>query len=125
MACAQAVFYTQRLPVEAAAETPFHGAEEAWFWVMRWYQASQDGARFRAGRSDHPRPCEPVDVLRAVDRLYRNRRLQRDHLAVLCHYGRKDTAPSPRINGEYRASVLWAEAMERLDAALRKKGIVA
>ena len=50
---------------------PFATAEEAWFWLMRWRRAWLDGARFRAGRSDRPRPCEPVDILRVVDRLYR------------------------------------------------------
>lgn len=116
---------TAPLADDGVGGQPFANAEEAWFWLMRWRRAWMDGARFRAGRSDRPRPCEPVDILRVVDRLYRARRLDREHLAVLGHYGRRDMPPCPRRPAEYRASRLWAEAMERLDGALRLKGLVA
>jgi len=75
---------------------PFESAQEAWFWFINAQQARNDGARFVAGCSKIPRPCEPLDILKIVDRLHRTRRLQRDHLLVLRHYGRRQMAPDPR-----------------------------
>lgn len=105
--------------------TPFRSTEEAWFWFVQAQQASLEGARVRAGLSQLPRPCEPLDVARAVDRLYRQRRLFREHLAVLVHYGRRLMAPDPQRRAEARACGLWREALDRLDPVLRGKGIVA
>lgn len=104
---------------------PFPSAEAAWFWFVECWQARHAGARVVAGAGDRPRPCEPVDVLRVVDRLYRQRRLLRDHVLVLGHYGRRALAPDPRRRREQRAHGLWAEALDRLAEALRVKGIVA
>ncbi len=106
------------------APTPFVSAEEAWFWFMQNHAARCAGARIRAGEGLVARPCEPVDVLRALDRLYRQRRLLRDHLAVLAHYGRRLMAPDPRRRREQRACSLWDEALARLEPVLRRKGIV-
>jgi len=103
---------------------PFGSAEEAWFWFMQNHEARCAGARIRAGQGDMPRPCEPIDVLRVLDRLYRQRRLVRDHLAVLAHYGRRLMAPDPRRRREQRARGLWDEALSRLEPVLRGKGIV-
>lgn len=103
---------------------PFGSAEEAWFWFMQAHEALRAGARIRAGESDVVRPCEPVDVLRVVDRLYRQRRLVRDHLCVMAHYGRRLMPPDPRRRREQRAHGLWDEALARLDPVLRAKGIV-
>lgn len=104
---------------------PFADPAEAWFWCVQAYQARIDGARLRAGVGLLPRPCEPVDVMRVVDRLYRTRRLLRDHLAVLGHYGRRVLPPDPDRHHEARAHTLWREALDRLGAVLRLKGIVA
>jgi hypothetical protein len=113
-------------PVLAGGEgVPFADPAEAWFWCMQAYQARADGARLRAGLGLVPRPCEPVDVLRVVDRLYRTRRLVRDHLKVLGHYGRRLVPPDPERTREARAHNLWAEALDRLGGALKAKGIVA
>lgn len=111
-------------PQSDAATFPFESVEEAWFWFVSSYEAKEDGARFIAGSGLLPRPCEPVDILRAVDGLYRQRRLQRDHLLVLRHYGRRLMAPDVRRPKEARAHTLWEEAMMRLEAVLEKKGIV-
>lgn len=105
--------------------TPFNSTEEAWFWFVQAQDARANGARVRAGQALVPRPCEPVDVARAVDRLYRQRRLFREHLAVMVHYGRRFMAPDPQRRHEARASNLWREALDRLDPVLRGKGIVA
>lgn len=109
----------------AAEIVPFANAEEAWFWFVNAQQARHDGARFVAGQGTVPRPCEPVDILRIVDRLYRQRRLQRDHLLVLRYYGRRRMPPDSRRVREMRAHKIWTEALERMEGALISKGIVA
>ncbi|WP_366658056.1 hypothetical protein [Fodinicurvata sp. EGI_FJ10296] len=114
-----------RKPQDEYATVPFSSAEEVWFWFIRAHEASAAGARARAGMALYPRPCEPVDVARVVDRLYRQRRLLRDHLLVLAHYGRRLMAPNPDYRQEIKASSLWREAFDRIEPALRSKGIVA
>jgi len=111
-------------PASTAHALPFASAEEAWFWFVQAHEARHAGGRVLAGVGDVPRPCEPVDLLRTVDRLYRQRRLLRDHLCVLAHYGRRLAAPDPRRHQEARASSLWREAFDRLAPVLRGKGIV-
>ena len=105
--------------------TPFDTVEDAWFWFMEANAARQEGARFGAGRGLVSRPCEPLDVLRVVDRLYRNRRLFREHLLVLAHYGRRHMPPDPQRRREIRAHAIWTEAFDRISPVLREKGIVA
>lgn len=104
---------------------PFESAEEAWFWFITAQEARNEGARYSAGVSLVPRPCEPADILKCLERLHRNRRLLMDHLLVLRHYGRRQFAPDARRVKEARAFVLWHEAMERLEDAFIAKGIVA
>lgn len=103
---------------------PFEGAEEAWFWFIQAQQARNDGARISAGASLYPRPCEPMDILKVAERLYRNRRLIMDHFLVLRHYGRRGYAPERSRVKEARAAKLWREAMERIEPMLINKGIV-
>lgn len=102
----------------------FADAQETWFWFIAAQEARQDGARFVAGQGLCPRPCEPIDILKILDRLYRTRRLLRDHLLVLRHYGRRYMAPDPRRSKEARAFQLWCEALERIGVVLEKKGII-
>lgn len=103
---------------------PFENTEEAWFWFIAAQEARNDGARFAAGLGLLPRPCEPLDILKVVDNLYRHRRLLRDHLLVLRHYGRRRLAPDEHRVKEQRAHTLWHEAMERIGVVLENKGIV-
>lgn len=103
---------------------PFQDAQEAWFWFISAQQARNDGARFVAGSGAYPRPCEPLDILKVLDRLYRHRRLTRDHFLVMRHYGRRYIAPDPRRVKEVRAFKLWNEAMSRFGEALQAKGII-
>ena len=103
---------------------PFVSTEEAWFWFVQAQEARSSGARIVAGRGTVPRPCEPLDMMREVDRLYRQRKLIRDHLHVLVHYGKRLMAPDPERRLEIRASSLWREALAFLDPVLREKGIV-
>lgn len=103
---------------------PFETAEDAWFWFILAQQARNDGARYTAGLSLTPRPCEPTDILKILDGLYRKRRLLRDHLLVLRHYGRRQMRPDPRRVKEALADKLWREAMECIEPILIRKGIV-
>ncbi len=102
----------------------FDDAEEAWFWFIQAQAARNEGARFTAGVGLFPRPCEPSDILKILDGLYRQRRLMRDHLLVLRHYGRRQLAPDESRIKEYHAHRLWHEAMERIEPILKRKGIV-
>ncbi len=102
----------------------FETAEEVWFWFISAQAARNDGARVTSGHGVVQRPCEPVDILKIVDGLYRQRRLQRDHLLVLRHYGQRMMAPDPRRVKEKRAHYLWSEAMERMEPILERKGII-
>ena len=103
---------------------PFVSTEEAWFWFVQAQEARSSGARIVAGCGKVPRPCEPLDMMREIDRLYRQRKLIRDHLHVLVHYGKRLMAPDPERRLESRASSLWREALAFLDPVLREKGIV-
>lgn len=102
----------------------FDSAEETWFWFIQAQQARVEGARYTAGMSLTPRPCEPSDILSILNRLYRNRMLLWDHMLVLRHYGRRQLAPDLSCPKEMRAHKLWGEAMERLEPILIRRGIM-
>ena len=102
----------------------FRSAEEAWFWTMAALAARRDGARFGAGRGRVVRPCEPDDVIRCLDTLYRARKIGLAHARVLRVWGDRQVAPSPVLMTERGEWVLWREACERLEWKLRVQGIV-
>ncbi|MBI1425799.1 MAG: hypothetical protein GC149_20430 [Gammaproteobacteria bacterium] len=104
---------------------PFENAEEAFFWFMTAQAAKNDGARCIGGCGKILRPCKPIDILKAIDALYRGKEIMMDHALVLRHYGRKLMAPDRYRDKERRAHMLWHEAMEKLEAVLQRKGIVA
>jgi hypothetical protein len=97
---------------------PFASASDAWFWTVRALRLRREGG----GRRDAVtvRPCDPDDVIRAVDCLWRQDRLDPRHLVVLRTWGERGTTPP---DGDGR--VLWDEAMVSMEAELRRKGIVA
>lgn len=107
-----------------ARAEPFHSAEEAWFWTMSALLARREGARVRAGQGLSQRPCEPDDVVKCLDRLYRQRRIDLTHARVLRVWGERGVPPSPRQPGERDDHRLWQEAMQRLESPLRVKGIL-
>jgi len=90
---------TEQSPFALEDVTPFESAEEAWFWFMAAQDAKNDGAKFIAGAGLYKRPCEPLDILKVLDRL---------------HFRPK----------EKRAYHLWAEALDRMGSVLIAKGIV-
>lgn len=104
--------------------SPFKSAEEAWFWFIQNQMAREDGARIAAGLSLVSRPCEPVDIYKIMERLYRSRRLLMDHILVLRHYGRRLMSPDPRRIKEVKAHGLWIEALSRMEEVMIGKGIV-
>jgi hypothetical protein len=104
---------------------PFRSAEEAWFWTMSALKARRDGARYTANRGLVNRPCEPDDVVRCLDALYRRRRIDLVHGRILRIWGERQTAPNPTYATERDDHRLWREALERLEWPLRVKGIVA
>ncbi|MFN3448560.1 MAG: hypothetical protein ACK44F_07670 [Roseococcus sp.] len=108
-----------------ARAEPFRSAEEAWFWTMAALMARREGARVRAGQGLSLRPCEPDDVVKCLDRLYRQRRIEIAHARILRIWGERGVPPCPRHPAERGDHRLWREAMQRLEFPLRVKGIVA
>jgi hypothetical protein len=104
---------------------PFHSSEEAWLWTMAALRARRDGARYTANRGLVRRPCEPDDVIRCLDALYRHRRIDLVHARILRIWGERQVAPNPGYAMERCDFRLWKEALERLEWPLRVKGIVA
>ena len=103
-------------------EVPFQTAEQAWYWTMATLAARRDGSR--GGARQVARPCDPDDVIRCLDRLYRHRRIDLQHARVLRVWGERQRAPDAQYASERRDSVIWNEALARLDWPLRMKGIV-
>jgi hypothetical protein len=109
----------------SAPTEPFASASEAWIWTSQALMARRDGARISAGKGKVARPCEPDDVLRCLDRLYRQRAIGLEHARVLRTYGDMARPPDPKVPAEAFDARLWAEALRRLEFALAQKGIVA
>src|SRR5689334_6281741 len=104
---------------------PFASAEAAWLWTMAALTARREGARHSTNEGRLPRPCEPDDVIKCIDTLYGQRRIDLAHARVLRIWGERQTSPSPMIPTERHDHRLWTEALERLEWPLRVKGIVA
>ena len=103
----------------------FASADEAWFWTMAALTARRDGARISAGKGSVQRPCEPDDIIKCLDRLYRQRRVDLTHARILRIWGERGTPPCPRQPRERNDHRLWREALNRMEWPLRVKGIVA
>jgi hypothetical protein len=72
--------------------------------------ARRDGARVRAGVGRVKRPCEPDDVVKCLDTLYRRRRIDLVHARILRIWGERQAAPSPGFASERGDWRLWREA---------------
>ncbi|HEY4173964.1 MAG TPA: hypothetical protein VGM42_13120 [Rhodopila sp.] len=94
-------------------------------WTMAALIARREGARFSARKGLVTRPCEPDDVVKCLDGLYRQRRIDLAHARVLRIWGERQMAPSVNVAAERHDHRLWTEALERLEWPLRIKGIVA
>jgi len=103
---------------------PFTDAQEAWFWTVTALRARHDGARARRPDRAAPRPCEPDDVIKCLDQLYRRRRIDLVHARILRIWGERGIAPNPALPRVGSDARLWREALSRLEWPLRAKGIV-
>jgi len=99
---------------------PFASSEIAWFWTASCLKARQDGTAHPG-----PGPCRPEDVVKCLDALYRQRRIELLHVRILRIWGWKRVAPNPAWARERCDWQLWHEALGRLDWPLRVRGIVA
>lgn len=118
------------LPTEAttagprgARTEPFRNAEQAWFWTMGALVARREGSHSSGPRT--ARPCDPDDVVKCLDQLYRRRRVDLVHARILRIWGERGMAPNPAYPAERCDWRLWREALDRLEWPLRVKGIVA
>lgn len=111
-------------PFSEAAPVPFDSAEDAWLWFSQCQIARLDGVRFTAGLGTFARPCDPDDIYRIVNTLYRRRVLGAGHLTVLGRFGLRQVPPGPGSGDTPGECTLWDEALDRLGTALRHKGIV-
>ena len=101
---------------------PFRSTGEAWFWAMGALMARREGSsRIGAGI---PRPCDPDDIVKSLDRLYCAGKIQLRHARVLRVWGERQAAPDAYHPGERAEFQLWHEALARLEWPLRVKGIV-
>lgn len=98
---------------------PFRDAEEAWFWTMAALMARREGARYTANQGRSLRPCEPDDVVKCLDGLYRQRRIDLVHARVMRIWGERQITPNPAFPRERCDWRLWREAMNRLEWPLR------
>jgi hypothetical protein len=103
---------------------PFDSAEEAWLWTMATLIARREGARYTAGKGLVSRPCDPDDVVKCLEGLYRQRRINLAHARVLRIWGERQITPSCVVVAERLDYKLWTEALGRLEWLLRIKGIV-
>jgi hypothetical protein len=103
---------------------PFRDAEQAWFWTMGALMARRQGARYSANLGKLGRPCEPDDVVKCLDALYRRRRIDLVHARILRIWGERQLPPNPASPKERCDWRLWQEALERLEWPLRAKGII-
>ncbi len=106
-----------RAPSRAA---PFASAETAWFWTASCLRARQE-----ASAAPGLGPCRPEDVVKCLDTLYRQRRIELLHVRILRSWGWRGVPPNPAWARERCDWRLWQEALGRLDRPLRVRGIVA
>ncbi len=78
----------------------------------------------RPGGRGVPRPCDPDDVVRCLDGLYRRKRNDISHARVLRAWGERGFPPDGHRAAERIEARLWQEAMALLEWPLRVRGIV-
>jgi hypothetical protein len=108
----------------ASTYLPFADAAQAWLWTMAALTARREGARYTANKGSVSRPCDPDDVVKCLDGLYRQQRITLSHARVLRLWGERQIAPSAQVAAERHDHRLWVEALSRLEWPLRVKGIV-
>lgn len=104
---------------------PFRDAAEAWFWTMAALVARREASPRGVDGTGPSRPALPEDVLRCLDSLYRQRRIDLVHARILRIWGERGLAPDPTRAGERCDARIWNEAIERLEWPLRVRGFIA
>lgn len=122
--CLVAPTIAKRRPA-VIAPVPFRNVEAAWFWTMAAMVARREGSPRGVDGVGLPRPAVPEDVVRCLDQLYRNRRIDLLHARILRRWGERGRPPNPACGPERGDAAIWQEALERLEWPLRVKGIVA
>ncbi len=103
---------------------PFQSGEEAWFWTMATILARRDGAGLAWRPDGGPRPCDPEDVIKCLNRLYEQRRLGLHHVRILRVWGERQVAPDSSMPDQAEDTRVWQQAMGQLEWALRGRGVV-
>lgn len=95
---------------------PCLSADAAWMQTMRTIKspAPRDPAAYEQADS----------VVKCLDRLYRQRRIDLAHVRILRIYGERQMAPSATAPAERQDHRLWREAMDLLDQPLQMRGLV-
>jgi hypothetical protein len=114
----------ERTPHLGMPPEPFRSTEQAWFWTMAALLARHEGGSRPGGRGV-PRPCEPDDIVRCLDGLYRRKRIDLAHARVLRIWGERGVPPDANRAAERLEAQLWTEAIALLEWPLRVRGIVA
>lgn len=96
----------------------FPTAEAAWLWTCAVLRAREEG------RAGPPGLCSIDAVLRGLDRLYRNRRLDLLHVRVLRRWGFRGRAPHATRPADGHDYAVWTEALQRLEWVWRQAGII-
>ncbi len=103
---------------------PFRDAAEAWFWTMTALVARREASPRGVDGAGPPRPALPEDILRCLDGLYRQRRIDLVHARILRIWGERGRAPDQTRAAERCDAQIWREALERLEWPLRVKGFI-
>ena len=106
---------------DAETVRPFRNAEEAWLWTVAALLARRDGAGASWRPEGPARPCDPDDVVRCLDILYRQRNIELVHARILRIWGERQRAPWRRLPSDWR---LWHQALGQMDWVLRARGII-
>jgi hypothetical protein len=109
---------------DATTLQPFRSAEEAWFWTMAALMARRDGAGASWRPNGPPRPCDPDDIVRSLDTLYRQRSIELLHVRILRIWGERQASPRPDRTGQRCDWRLWYQALGQLEWSLRARDIV-
>lgn len=102
----------------------FATAEEAWFWFIRCDAAREEGASSRDRTLHAARPCEPADIYRWLNALYKKGVLLPSHGYVLGYYGTLDRQPFADVEDEILDWIIWIDAFDYIDVVLREKGVI-
>jgi hypothetical protein len=101
-------------------EIPFRTPHEALLWTFGALRVRAAGLSSSTPSSAPARPCTPDDVVKVIDRLYRQRRFTLEQARIVRTWCETPSTP-PRAHKDFSE---WNKALEVLETPLRMKGIV-